>query len=74
MGSSRRKATGSVKYPSSGQQQKYHMDRLNKGGSSSARVRAVHGGWSDDERSETNLTFHGAPPDGIHVAREFEVR
>lgn len=74
MGSSRRKATGSGRFPSSGQQQKYHMDRLNKSGGSSARVRAVQGGWSDDERSETNLAIHGAPPDGIHVARGFEVR
>lgn len=72
MGSSRRKASGSGKFPSSGNQ-RYKMDHLNKGGTSSARVRALHGAWSDDERSEISLAAHGAPPDGIHVARAFDI-
>ncbi|KAL4888788.1 hypothetical protein BDV59DRAFT_210917 [Aspergillus ambiguus] len=81
LGSSRRRVTDSAKFQSSEQQRQYSLTRMdvgtNKSGVSSARGKTLHGSsllrWSDDERSETNLAMHGAPPDGIHVAREFEV-
>ncbi|KAL4919246.1 hypothetical protein BDW62DRAFT_47106 [Aspergillus aurantiobrunneus] len=81
IGSSRRKATDSEEHQSSGHQQKYSLTRMDIGISKSAisspQVRPIHSSppsrWSDDGRSETNLAEHGAPLDGIHVAREFEV-